>query len=260
MAAIAVSACISGGETSTAPPPADVESDARIAELERTVAELSAEVQRHQAIDNALRTAVARQNQEIVGLEQEVLDVAEEWSSLADSVGYRTLGAEYGWENAPVRSCPTAVGGSPVTMRSDDIVVGGLRLVGVGEYRSAPSEQFEGTGSLYQGSKVLALVGPGNSYLLVVGEGQAESVSLGWASRYDTSEVVGGEGGWPLWVGERGVVLEACPDREAQYDGGFIVAGAQCVELHIYESENADPARFNVGFGVPNCNVTGQDP
>jgi hypothetical protein len=197
------------------------------------------------AIRNALENRIDRLEQEV----GEAWTEAAKWETLADRIGYRSQGADYGWSHAPVRPCGSDVFGD-VEASSLDIRVGALTLSLARQYESMPASDFEGQDGRFGGSKMLAIVDEGRRVLVTVGESSADSVSLTYAFRRepDRNLVL-----YPIAAGEQGVILEGCSGRETQFDGGVFVGGPQCVDLDVYFAGSTDRHSVTLGFARTGC-------
>ena len=113
------------------------------------------------AIRNALENRIERLQQEV----EEAWAEAARWETLADRIGYRWQGAEYGWSHAPVRPCESDVFGDVETSPLD-VRVGALTLSLARQYESMPASDFEGQDGRFGGSKLLAIVDEGTRVLV----------------------------------------------------------------------------------------------
>ncbi|MGH8945385.1 MAG: hypothetical protein ACRDVL_04490 [Acidimicrobiia bacterium] len=246
LVAVVLTGCTRTTSSTTSPGDSSQDAASRIADLEARVRDLQGELGRSQAgaeaIAGALRNNADRLQAEIEELRAEL----DRWQGTADQVGYRLEPAAYGWEQAPRRTCGSNVAGT-ITPSPHDVQVGALLLPNAAEHALANPEEFAPVDGRYWGSKILAVVSEGARVLLVVPDHEKENASLVYKVRDPTLP-----GGEPLRIsdGERGVVLEGCPDHETQYDGGLLVAGPRCLDLDTYFDGATQGDRITLGFGT----------
>lgn len=94
--------------------------------------------------------------------------------------------------------------------------------------------------------------------LILLGAGASVTISVGPAARsharlmYTAESLERGAPNAPLSVGTPSITLTGCPDREGQFNGGFIVDGPQCLPLDIAQAGR--PAeRITVSLGAGSC-------
>ncbi len=152
-----------------------------------------------------------------------------------------------------VRSCKTAVYGqlahgwrsSPETVRAGDI-----SLLYGRSYRDAPARQFRGSGS------GASLRYPSQKLLVVVDRGATVTVEIGLADRGRASlqyQPAIPDPPYRVSQGTTAVEFERCPHASTQFNGGFIVAGARCVELDVHHQGKLTRAWIPFGTGRQPC-------
>ena len=152
-----------------------------------------------------------------------------------------------------VRSCETAVYGqlahgwraSPETVRAGDISF----LYGR-SYRNAPARQFRGSGP---GASVRY---PGQKLLVVVDRGATVTVEIGLKDRGRASlqyQPASPDPPYRISQGTTAVEFEGCPHASTQFNGGFIVAGARCVQLDVRHHGTLSRAWIPFGTGRQAC-------
>ena len=112
------------------------------------------------------------------------------------------------------------------------VVVGPLALLLLPQEAERPASEFAPVGV----SKVVAVVDAGQTVTVVVPARSRHDVALTYASS-----------------AEPAVTFSACDERTAQFPGGFVVAGAQCVRLDVWVGDAEDPVSVTVSFGAGSC-------
>jgi hypothetical protein len=214
-----------------------------VAERDAARGDLGAAEERLEAIENQvsdLKNTVSELGAQV----QE----AEEQASRA----YVALHAVLSGVEPHVRTCATRVSGAlGDDWRDESVIVGSLALVGLSEFSEQPPADFEPRDGRYIGTKVLAVVEGGAVVSVVVPEAERKHVSL----IYDISKWRS-DNLYAVSDGDLAVTLDACTEtRTTQFNGGFVVAGARCSELDVYNGEHPDPERVVVSFGVGTCAV-----
>jgi hypothetical protein len=242
-----VSACTASGRPAAEQPLAALEE--RVADLEQQLNDARARAERIQAWNRESYDRVVAEKAELIA-------EVDRWTTFADQLGYDLIGAEYGWENAPRRTCGSNVFGFVEESAETDLRTGPVLFAGALTYASQPTWVFEPVGSgKYRGHKILTVVDAGERVLVVLPAEETGKSSLLWAIREPMESYAqeNTRGPYPVWVGERAVIFEACPDYDTSFDRGLTVAGARCVPLEVYVEGNPTPIRVAIPFGVPEC-------
>jgi hypothetical protein len=145
----------------------------------------------------------------------------------------------------PIRGCEAAVFGTlSRDWRKHAVIAGPLAWLGTEGYAREPARRFRERGSRYLFQKALAIVKAGALVKMVVPEGERDRLALtyGGAGHADNLyELSEGESSWKL---------RACNDTATQFNGGFVVAGAQCAEVDVFVEGRSEPIRAFIGFGT----------
>lgn len=220
---------------------------ADIADLEDQLDEAE---DRYGFLEDGLTHKINTLNEEVDRLVAE----ADHWTLVADEYGYRDNPADYGWSHAPTLTCDDALVSNVRDADAEDVQLGPVVLGRVLQYETSPGSNFEGEDGRYAGHKVLIALDTASRAMLVVPEAEKNNISIGytwqWEREFDPDVVLR-----PIADGNRGVVFEACPDRETHFSGGFYVAGARCVDVDVYLEDVQEPTRLSFGFGVQDCNT-----
>ena len=150
-----------------------------------------------------------------------------------------------------IRVCGTDVYGTLAEgWRDDAFVAGDLALVGLlGMADPFFSEGFEPRDGQYLGQKVLAVIEPGAVVTVVVPEAERQHLSLLYNPSNWTNNNL-----YSLSDGDGATTFVACTqERETQFNGAFIVAGARCAALDLYIGERLEPIRVTASFGAGDC-------
>jgi hypothetical protein len=145
----------------------------------------------------------------------------------------------------PIRGCDTAVFG---TLGSDwrrhAVVVGPLAWLGTEGYASEPARHFRDRGGgRYLFQKALIVLEPRALVTVVVPVGERGRLALAYGGSSPADNLFELSEGEPRWS------FRACADAETQFNGGFVVAGAQCAVLDISVQGRAEPMQASIGFG-----------
>ncbi len=155
--------------------------------------------------------------------------------------------------NAFVRTCASSVSGV-VSERSwrQSVFAGPLAIVWVRPAARAPASQFGKTAQGYPTGKYLVVVKLNHTVTLSVPSSERGRVSL----LYDPSAFTPAG---PVSAGEHTVTFAACMRQSqewaagTQFNGGIIVAGAQCITLQVTDSQHSFERRLRIPFGEGTC-------
>ncbi|HEY7280510.1 MAG TPA: hypothetical protein VID47_02850 [Actinomycetota bacterium] len=154
-----------------------------------------------------------------------------------------------------LRDCADAVHGSLGSgWRTSSVSAGPIAFVGLAEYRNEAPGNFRHRPGGWGGAKVLAVVTAGRTVTVTVPDAEAGRLALLYSvtSFHDSGLYRPGDG-------ERSVTFRACPPGQTaageggtQFNGGFVVAGAQCATLDV--TTDGGPARHvRFAFGRGAC-------
>jgi hypothetical protein len=147
--------------------------------------------------------------------------------------------------------------------RRRDVIAGPLVLYGLREAAKAPASSFNGRHGRYPPWKAVTEVAHGNDVLLRVQRRYRGKVSLLYRFRG------GARAGYKLSDGDLAVRFKPCPPDEprrlgrgtvgsrTQFNGGFVVAGSQCVELRVAVAGRPGEIRRRVAFGTRSACASG---
>jgi hypothetical protein len=149
-----------------------------------------------------------------------------------------------------VRSCADAVYGElGHAWRRDAVVVGAVAFVGL---RNAATEApLKLPGSRMAVIKTLAVVPPGRQVTVTIDRPATRYAAL----LYD-GERFREDGRYDLSDGTAAVTFLGCSDREAQFNGSFLVDGRRCVPVTVREPNGARLSR-SLSFGAGRCSSLG---
>lgn len=226
--------------------------ESQVEDLRADIADLEGQLDeaedRYGFLEDGLTDKISVLNDEVDRLVAE----ADRWTLVADEYGYQNNPADYGWSHAPTLSCDDALVSNVRDTDTQDVQVGPIVLGRVRQYETSPTSNFEGEDGRHAGLKVLLALDAASRAMLVVPEAEKDNISIGyawqWEREFDPSVVLR-----PISDGNRGVVFEACPNRETHFSGGFYVAGARCADLDVYLEDTQEPTRITLGFGVQDC-------
>jgi hypothetical protein len=148
--------------------------------------------------------------------------------------------------DTPIRECGSAVFGTLAPdWREHAAIAGPLAWLGVSGYARDSAATFAVQDGRYFFKKALAVVERGALVKIVVPESERTRLALFYSASgtrpdnlYKVSE---GESTW---------ALRACEDTETQFNGGFIVGGAQCAALDVFLEGKNRPIRVFIPFGT----------
>jgi hypothetical protein len=138
--------------------------------------------------------------------------------------------------------------------RADSVTVGPLALVGARAYRDDPPKRFRKRRNGYRSQKILAVVENGRNVSLKVPRRQRKHIALSYdPSHFDEQDM-------RIREADYLVVFDACRNRaenpfgkkRAQFNGGFVVAGARCARLNVLR-RGRRIGRAVVSFGKGRC-------
>jgi hypothetical protein len=139
--------------------------------------------------------------------------------------------------------------------RHRDVIAGPLILYGLREAASAPASNFRGRQGQYRPWKTVTEVAQGHDVLLQIRGRYSDRASLLYRFR------PGARFGYNVGDGDLAVRFQPCPPDEprrsgrgtvgsrTQFNGGFVVAGPQCVELRVAVAGRRSEIRRRVSFG-----------
>jgi hypothetical protein len=129
--------------------------------------------------------------------------------------------------------------------RDTAIVAGPLGWPGIAGYATEPAANFrERKDSRFLFQKALAVVEAGALVKMEVPESERDRLSLAYSGSGRPDNLYKLEEGKPTWA------LRACEDTRTEFNGGFIVAGAQCAHLNVYVEGRGAPIRVTIPFGT----------
>jgi hypothetical protein len=144
-----------------------------------------------------------------------------------------------------------------------DVIAGPLILYGLREAASAPASDFRSRHGRFQPWKAVTEVAHGNDVLLLIQRRSGRGASLLY--RFPSRARFG----YRLSDGALAVRFKPCPPDEprrvgqgtvgsrTQFNGGFVVAGPQCVELRVAVLGWPREIRRLVPFGTPSACASG---
>jgi hypothetical protein len=156
-----------------------------------------------------------------------------------------------------IRGCDSSVFGMLARgWRDDALVIGPLAFAYLPSFASPKSRHlFRAPGGRYRGQKVLAIVETGPDVTVRVPAWEQDRLSLLYGpagsklGRFNVSEGESSVRFVPCNRGESPFGTSPILQRETQFNGGFIVAGAQCAALDISVGDGASQ-RVWVSFGM----------
>jgi hypothetical protein len=151
--------------------------------------------------------------------------------------------------DTPIRECDSAVFGTlGSNWRENATRAGPLSWLGVSGYATDPPATFAEREGHYLFKKALAVVEPGALVKVEVPENERDRLSLYYSAsgtRPDNLYEIGE--GKPTWA------FRACEERPTQFNGGFIVGGAQCAALDVFMEGEWKPVHVFLPFGRRAC-------
>ena len=111
-------------------------------------------------------------------------------------------------------------------------------------FASQPADAFSGRNGRYFLQKALAVVEAGALVKMEVPESARDRLALSYGLSGRSDNLYALADGHPTWA------LRACDDTETQFNGGFIVAGAQCAPLDVFVEGQSAPIRVTLSFGM----------
>jgi hypothetical protein len=155
------------------------------------------------------------------------------------------------------RECESRVeGGTLKPNAHTDVIAGPLTLYGLRDAAGIPASMLRGRHGRFPPWKVLAEVAYGDEITLAIPSRYRQRVALLYRFRGGTRL------GYKLSEGDLAVRFKPCAPNEprhsgpgtvgsrTQFNGGFVVAGATCVELHVAIPGRVRDIRRRVSFGT----------
>jgi hypothetical protein len=155
-----------------------------------------------------------------------------------------------------VRACDDSVyGGLGKGWRKRSVVVGPIAFVGGRDYKDSPREDFRKRNGGYRYHKILAVVENGRDVIVRVPRHRRDRLALFYDPALFNRERV------PLAKADYQVRFDACRNKDenpfgkgrAQFNGGFVVARAQCSVLNIVKRGKGRIGRAHFSFGMGRC-------
>jgi hypothetical protein len=148
--------------------------------------------------------------------------------------------------DTPIRECDSAVFGTLAPdWREHATIAGPLAWVGISGYRSDPPATFAVQDGRYIFKKALAVVERGALVKIVVPESERTRLSLFYSASGTKADNL-----YEISEGKSTWALRACKETETQFNGGFIVGGAQCAALDVFVEGRSQPIRVFIPFGT----------
>lgn len=147
--------------------------------------------------------------------------------------------------DTPTRGCESAVFGTLASdWRQYATIAGPLAWLGISGYATDPPATFAIQDGRYLFKKALAVVERGALVKIVVPESERTRLSLSYGVSGRPDNLYKISEGKSTWA------LRACEDAETQFNGGFIVGGAQCAALDVFMEGKSQPIRVFIPFGT----------
>jgi len=147
--------------------------------------------------------------------------------------------------DTPIRGCESAVFGTLASnWRQYATIAGPLAWLGISGYATDPPPTFAIQNGRYLFKKALAVVERGALVKIVVPESEWTRLSLSYGVSGRPDNLYKISEGKSTWA------LRACEDTETQFNGGFIVGGAQCAALDVFVEGKNQPIRVFIPFGT----------
>jgi hypothetical protein len=170
-------------------------------------------------------------------------------SSQGQDNGTVLLTGEGAPTDTPIRECDSAVFGTLASNWRDYATrAGTLSWLGVSGYATDRPAAFADRDGRYLFKKALVVVEPGALVVVEVPDNERDRLSLYYSAsgtRPDNLYEIGE--GKPTWA------FRGCDDTPTQFNGGFIVGGAQCAALDVFMSGKWKPVRVFLPFGRRAC-------
>jgi hypothetical protein len=148
--------------------------------------------------------------------------------------------------DTPKRGCDSAVFGTLASdWRQHATIAGPLAWLGISGYAADPPATFAVQDGRYLFKKALAVVERGALVKIVVPESERPRLSLFYSASGTRPDNL-----YAIAEGKASWALRACEDTETQFNGGFIVGGAQCAALDVFVKGKSQPIRVFIPFGT----------
>jgi hypothetical protein len=171
-------------------------------------------------------------------------------SSAGQDNGTVLLTGEGAPTDTPIRECDSAVFGTLASnWREYATRAGPISWLGISGYATDPPATFaEREGSRYLFKKALAVVESGALVKVEIPETERDRLSLYYSASGTRPDNL-----YKIGEGKRTWAFRGCDDRPTQFNGGFIVGGAQCAALDVFMEGKWRAVRVVLPFGRRAC-------